>query len=219
MIILKAKDSAAEIIILNSKANELKTASGISSEHVINNGTGRETLLQRGMRPEAFPAEADIKKVELRISSEDKSIATATRTNSPPQQHWGSLVQAAATAPAKTPARSLWHWFYRSSYSAAESGPVFLGHAAALRSPRCRCCSRLRSYTGAEPRCERLEPSTAGGRIRGRGAKGLSRGVQTEVGEAAALVVVGGHRPELLGWHLGGSHRLVEPRRIFIQRR
>lgn len=75
MIILKAKDSAAEIIILNSKANELKTASGISSEHVINNGTGRETLLQRGMRPEAFPAEADIKKVELRISSEDKSIA------------------------------------------------------------------------------------------------------------------------------------------------
>lgn len=73
-IILKAKDFAAEITIFNSKANDLKTEPEISSEHVTNNSAVRETLLQRGIRPEALPAEEDIRKVERRIASEDKSI-------------------------------------------------------------------------------------------------------------------------------------------------
>jgi DNA-damage-inducible protein D len=73
-IILKAKDFAAEITIFNSKANNLNTEPQISSEHVTNNSAVRETLLQRGIRPEALPAEEDIRKVERRIASEDKSI-------------------------------------------------------------------------------------------------------------------------------------------------
>ena len=73
-IILKAKDFAAEITIFNTKANDLKTEPEISSEHVTNNSAVRETLLQRGIRPEALPAEEDIRKVGRRIASDDKSI-------------------------------------------------------------------------------------------------------------------------------------------------
>jgi DNA-damage-inducible protein D len=73
-IILKAKDFAAEITIFNSKANELATEAEISSEHVTNNNAVRQTLLQRGIRPESLPAEEDIKKIERRIASEGKSV-------------------------------------------------------------------------------------------------------------------------------------------------
>ena len=73
-IILKAKDFAAEITIFNSKANELATEAEISSEHVTNNSAVRQTLLQRGIRPESLPAEEDIKKIERRIASEGKSV-------------------------------------------------------------------------------------------------------------------------------------------------
>jgi hypothetical protein len=77
MIILKAKDSAAEIIILNSKANELKTASGISSEHVINNGTGRETLFRGACAPRPF---------RLRQTSRKWSFALAQKIKASPRR-------------------------------------------------------------------------------------------------------------------------------------
>jgi DNA-damage-inducible protein D len=44
----------------------------ISSEHITNNSAVRETLLNRGIRPETLPAAEDVKKVERRISAEDK---------------------------------------------------------------------------------------------------------------------------------------------------
>jgi DNA-damage-inducible protein D len=44
----------------------------ISSEHITNNTAVRETLLNRGIRPESLPAAEDVKKVERRISAEDK---------------------------------------------------------------------------------------------------------------------------------------------------
>lgn len=71
-IILKAKDFAAEITIHNARSHEMKSEQKISEEHVTNNQAVRDTLLQRGIRPEALPAEEDIKKVERRIVSEDK---------------------------------------------------------------------------------------------------------------------------------------------------
>lgn len=71
-IILKAKDFATEITIYNSKTNKLKTESDISKEHILNNKTVRNTLLERGIRPEEVAAEEDIKKVERRLASETK---------------------------------------------------------------------------------------------------------------------------------------------------
>ena len=71
-ILLKAKDFATEITIFNSKAKGLKTEQLISEEHITNNRSVRKTLIERGIRPESLPAEEDIKKVERKLSSDDK---------------------------------------------------------------------------------------------------------------------------------------------------
>ncbi len=71
-IILKAKDFATEITIFNTKANDLSTEHAISQEHITNNQAVRETLLERGIRPEALPPAEDVKKVERRLASEQK---------------------------------------------------------------------------------------------------------------------------------------------------
>lgn len=71
-IILKAKDFATEITIFNSRQNALGTETAISTEHITNNQAVRNTLLQRGIRPEALPPDEDVKKVERRLTSEEK---------------------------------------------------------------------------------------------------------------------------------------------------
>jgi len=71
-IILKAKDFATEITIHNARENRMNTEPQISQEHVTNNKAVRETLLNRGIRPESLPPAEDVKKVERRIVSADK---------------------------------------------------------------------------------------------------------------------------------------------------
>ncbi|MDH5669386.1 MAG: DNA damage-inducible protein D [Nitrospira sp.] len=71
-IILKAKDFATEITIFNAKQHKMTTESAISNEHITNNQAVRQTLLERGIRPESLPAAEDVKKVERRIVSEGK---------------------------------------------------------------------------------------------------------------------------------------------------
>ncbi|KKJ00322.1 DNA damage-inducible protein D [Prochlorothrix hollandica] len=71
-IILKAKDFATEITIFNTRKNILGTEQAISAEHVTNNDAVRQTLLERGIRPESLPPAEDVKKVERRLVSEQK---------------------------------------------------------------------------------------------------------------------------------------------------
>jgi len=71
-IILKAKDFAAEITIFNTRQHGLNKEAAIASEHINNNEAVRNTLLERGIRPEQLPPAEDLKKVERRIASEDK---------------------------------------------------------------------------------------------------------------------------------------------------
>lgn len=71
-IILKAKDFATEITIFNAKEHQLNNESAISREHVTNHQAVRDTLLERGIRPEKLSAAEDIKKVERRFTSEQK---------------------------------------------------------------------------------------------------------------------------------------------------
>lgn len=71
-IILKAKDFAAEITIFNAKQHQMDSETEISKEHVTNNQAVRDTLLQRGIRPESLPPSEDVKKVERRLSAADK---------------------------------------------------------------------------------------------------------------------------------------------------
>ena len=71
-IILKAKDFAAEITIFNARQHEMDSERAISQEHISNNQAVRNTLLERGIRPEALPPAEDVKKIERRLSAEDK---------------------------------------------------------------------------------------------------------------------------------------------------
>ncbi len=71
-IILKAKDFATEITIHNAREHQMRSEPQISREHVTNNLAVRETLLSRGIRPESLPPAEDVKKVERRLTSEEK---------------------------------------------------------------------------------------------------------------------------------------------------
>ena len=71
-IILKAKDFATEITFHNAREQCMRSEPQISTEHVTNNQAVRETLLSRGIRPESLPPAEDVKKVERRLSSEEK---------------------------------------------------------------------------------------------------------------------------------------------------
>ena len=71
-ILLKAKDFATEITIFNARQHQMDREGQISKEHITNNQAVRNTLLERGIRPECLPPEEDVKKVERRLQSEDK---------------------------------------------------------------------------------------------------------------------------------------------------
>lgn len=71
-IILKAKDFATEITIHNARTHGMSSEPQISREHVTNNQAVRETLLNRGIRPESLPPAEDVKKVERRLTAGEK---------------------------------------------------------------------------------------------------------------------------------------------------
>lgn len=71
-IILKAKDFATEITIFNAREHAMTTEQAISAEHITNNQVVRNTLLERGIRPERLPAAEDVRKVERRLTAEEK---------------------------------------------------------------------------------------------------------------------------------------------------
>ena len=73
-ITIKGKDFANEITNFNIKQNDLRTESIITDEHVRNNQEVRQLLVDRGIVPEALPSAEDVKKVERRLTSEQKKL-------------------------------------------------------------------------------------------------------------------------------------------------
>lgn len=71
-IILKAKDFATEITIHNARENKMANEPQISREHITNNQAVRDTLINRGIRPESLPPAEDVKKVQRRLASDEK---------------------------------------------------------------------------------------------------------------------------------------------------
>lgn len=73
-ITIKAKDFATEITIFNVKDKDIHKGDSIAWEHITNNKSVRELLIERGIRPEELPAEEDIKKLERRVKSQEKKF-------------------------------------------------------------------------------------------------------------------------------------------------
>ncbi|MDP3929927.1 MAG: DNA damage-inducible protein D [Bacteroidota bacterium] len=73
-ITITSKQLATEITNFNVLKNDLKGESTISQEHMKNNADIRDLLGKNGIKPEALPAEEDIKKLERRVKSADSKI-------------------------------------------------------------------------------------------------------------------------------------------------
>jgi hypothetical protein len=90
-IILKAKDFATEITIFNARDRNLGTEAAISEEHVTNNQAVRQTLIDRGIRPESLPPDEDVKKVERRLISDERKALKKPDNLGGSESKWHSL--------------------------------------------------------------------------------------------------------------------------------
>ncbi len=72
-LLLKAKDFATEITIYNATNHNMSTEKQISQEHITNNSSVRDTLINRWITPEDVQPQEDIKKLERNLSSEHKN--------------------------------------------------------------------------------------------------------------------------------------------------
>lgn len=79
-ISIKAKDFAAEMTSVNVQQKDLHGQEQITREHVDNNAAVRNMLLQRGIVPKQLPPGEDVKKVERRLKSEEKSLTKKQST-------------------------------------------------------------------------------------------------------------------------------------------
>ena len=76
---IAAKNLATEMTNYNVENKDLYGEKDITVEHVQNNQSVRQMLGQRGIRPEDLPAAEDIKKVERRVTGNEKKIEKTTR--------------------------------------------------------------------------------------------------------------------------------------------
>ena len=74
-ITIKAKDFANEITNFNIKQNYLRSEPRITDEHTRNNRDVRRLLVDRGIVPESLPPAEDVKKVERRLTAEQKKLS------------------------------------------------------------------------------------------------------------------------------------------------
>jgi len=64
---------------VNVQTKDLHGVRPIEKEHIDNNLAVRKMLLERGIIPEQLPPAEDIKKVEPKLKSDEKSIEKTTR--------------------------------------------------------------------------------------------------------------------------------------------
>lgn len=74
-ITIKAKDFANEITNFNVVRDDLRSEPTITHEHIKNNSDVRKLLTKRNIQPENLLAAEDIKKIERKVSSENKRLS------------------------------------------------------------------------------------------------------------------------------------------------
>ena len=73
-----AKNLATEMTNYNVETKDLQGENPITHEHIQNNTSVRDMLGKRGIKPEELPAAEDIKKIERRVSGDEKKIEKGT---------------------------------------------------------------------------------------------------------------------------------------------
>jgi DNA-damage-inducible protein D len=83
-ITIKAKDFANEITNFSIKRDYLHTEAQITREHIKNNREIRKLLGRRKIKPEELPPAEDVKKIERRLSTEEKKLPAKSNRIAPP---------------------------------------------------------------------------------------------------------------------------------------
>ena len=71
---IAAKNLATEMTNYNVEQKDLYGETDITAEHIQNNRSVRGMLRQRGIKPESLPPAEDIKKVERRVTKDEKEM-------------------------------------------------------------------------------------------------------------------------------------------------
>ncbi len=78
---IAAKNLATEMTNYNVEQKDLNGEKPITGEHIQNNLSVRDMLEKRGIKPENLPPAEDIKKIERRVSKEEKIIVKSYLKN------------------------------------------------------------------------------------------------------------------------------------------
>lgn len=73
-VTIAAKNLATEMTNYNVEEKNLQGETSITCEHVQNNTSVRDMLIQRGIKPENLPASEDMKKLERKIKKSEKEL-------------------------------------------------------------------------------------------------------------------------------------------------
>lgn len=73
---IAAKNLATEMTNYNVEEKDLQGERAITGEHIQNNQSVRDMLGQRGIKPEELPPSEDIKKLERRVKTQEKKLAS-----------------------------------------------------------------------------------------------------------------------------------------------
>ena len=73
-VTIAAKNLATEITNYNVEDKDLQGEFSITNEHIQNNTSVRDMLIQRGIKPENLPASEDMKKLERKIKKSEKGL-------------------------------------------------------------------------------------------------------------------------------------------------
>lgn len=73
-VTIAAKNLANEMTNYNVEGKDLYGENSITNEHIENNSSIREMLIQRGIKPEELPASEDMKKLERRVKKLEKDL-------------------------------------------------------------------------------------------------------------------------------------------------
>ena len=84
-ITIKAKDFANEITNFSIKRDYLHTEAQITREHIKNNREIRKLLGKRKIKPEELGAAEDVKKIERRLSTEERALPQEAKRVEPPK--------------------------------------------------------------------------------------------------------------------------------------
>jgi DNA-damage-inducible protein D len=106
-ITIKAKDFANEITNFSIKRDYLHTEAQVAREHIKNNRDVRKLLQKRRIAPEDLPPAEDIKKIERRLTTEEKELPKLAKLEPPEetQKLFFDSVETAASANGSTAKR------------------------------------------------------------------------------------------------------------------